>query len=172
VVRLSDPKQAGRIANQIDGLFANSPYETKTATVRELAQDQIKQLGDIGFVVNAIVGAVFFALLFSVGAVMMQAVRERTSELAVLKTLGFTDQGVLWLVLAEALVFCVVSAALGLAIAAAIFPSIRNGIGFDIKAGPVLGIGLLVGVVLAVVTGLPPAIRAMRLQIVDALAGR
>jgi putative ABC transport system permease protein len=172
VVRLADPSQANRIAARIDGLFANSPYETKSATVRQLAQDQIKQIGDIGFVVNAIVGAVFFALLFSVGAVMMQGVRERTSELAVLKTLGFTDDGVLRLVLAEALLFCLVSALLGLLIATALFPGIRNSVGFDIQPGPVLATGLLFAVGLAVVAGLPPAIRAMRLQIVDALAGR
>ena len=172
IVRVSDPKRAGQISADIDRLFANSVNETKTATVRQLAQDQIKQLGDIGLVINAIVGAVFFALLFSVGAIMMQSVRERTPELAVLKTLGFTDAGLMGLVLCEATIFCVVSAAVGLGLASLLFPIARNLIGFDVQAGPLMLAGFGLAVALALVTGLPPAIRAMRLQVVDALAGR
>jgi putative ABC transport system permease protein len=171
-IRVDDPNHAAEVSNAIDRMFANSAHETKTATVRQVAQDQIKQLGDIGFVINAIVGAVFFALLFSVGAVMMQSVRERTPELAVLKTLGFTDGGVMSLVLAEALTFCLVSAAIGLGLAALLFPVARQLIGFNVQAGPLMLAGFGLAVVLALVSGLPPAIRAMRLQVVDALAGR
>ena len=172
VVRLKDPNEAARISTDIDKLFANSPYETKSSTVRQMAQDQIKQIGDIGLVINAIVGAVFFALLFSVGSVMMQAVRERTSELAVLKTVGFTDGGVLWLILAESLLFCLFSAGLGLGLASLLFPLVKTSVGFAIAPGPVIALGLVVAALLAVATGLPPALRGMRLQIVDALAGR
>jgi putative ABC transport system permease protein len=172
ILRVADPTKAGQVSEAVDKLFANSHYETKTATQREYAQNQLKQIGDIGLVVRAIMGAVFFALLLSVGAVMMQSVRERTPELAVLKTLGFTDNGVLALVLAETLLFCLFSGALGLAVAAALFPVIKTVIGFSMAAGPVMALGLAAAVVLALLTGLPPAIRAMRLQIVDALAGR
>jgi putative ABC transport system permease protein len=172
LVRVADPSQASAVANRIDALFANSPDETKTESERQLAADSIKQIGDIGFVVRAIVGAVFFALLFSVGAVMMQSVRERTPELAVLKTLGFTDTAILFLVLAEALLLCVFSASIGLGLAALVFPLIKLGIGFDVRAGPVLLVGLVLAVALAIVSGLPPALRGMRLSIVDALAGR
>lgn len=122
--------------------------------------------------VRAIVGAVFFALLFSVGAVMMQSVRERTPELAVLKTLGFTDGAVMLIVLAEALILCLFSAAIGLGLAALAFPLVKAGIGFNVQAGPVLLVGLLLAVALALISGLPPAVRGMRLSIVDALAGR
>jgi putative ABC transport system permease protein len=117
-------------------------------------------------------GAVFFALLFSVGAVMMQSIRERTPELAVLKALGFTDRGILFLVLAESLSLCVVAAAIGLGLATALAPAIQRLAGFDIHPGPVALLGLVLAAVLAIVTGLPPAIRGMRLQVVDALAGR
>ena len=172
MVRVADPTKAGMVSADVDKLFANSAHETKTATQHEYALNQLKQIGDISLVVRAIMGAVFFTLLLSVGAVMMQAVRERTGELAVLKTLGFTDQGVLALVFAESLVFCLVSAAIGLGIAAALFPTIKSLIGFAMQPGPVLALGLVAAVVLAILTGLPPAIRAMRLQIVDALAGR
>jgi putative ABC transport system permease protein len=172
LVRLADPTQGSAVANRIDALFANSPDETKTESERQLAADSIKQIGDIGFVVRAIVGAVFFALLFSVGAVMMQSVRERTPELAVLKTLGFTDGAILLLVLAEALILCLFSAGIGLGLAAMVFPLIKVGIGFNVRAGPVLLVGLVLAVALAIISGLPPALRGMRLSIVDALAGR
>ena len=172
LVRLADPTQGSAVAARIDALFANSPDETKTESERQLAADSIKQIGDIGFVVSAIVGAVFFALLFSVGAVMMQSVRERTPELAVLKTLGFTDGAIMSLVLAEAMMLCLFSAAIGLGLAALVFPLIKVGIGFNVQAGPVLLVGLVLAVALAIVSGLPPAVRGMRLSIVDALAGR
>jgi putative ABC transport system permease protein len=172
LVRVSDPAQAGAVAQRIDAQFANSPDETKTESEQQLAADSIKQIGDIGFVVRAIVGAVFFALLFSVGAVMMQSVRERTPELAVLKTIGFTDGAILALILAEALVFCVVSAGIGLGIATLAFPLIKLTVGFTVQAGPVLLIGIGLAALLALVSGLPPAVRGMRLSIVDALAGR
>ncbi len=172
MVRVADPNQANNVAASIDRLFANSPHETKTASERQLVQDQIKQIGDIGLVIGAIVGAVFFALLFSVGAVMMQSMRERIPELAVLKTLGFSDGRILWLILSESVVFCVISGGLGLAGAAALFPLIKKQIGFSIHPGPVMLVGIGFAVGLALLTGLPPAIRGMRLQIVDALAGR
>ncbi len=172
ILKVADPTKAAQVSSAVDALFANSPHETKTATQREYAMNQLKQIGDISFVVRAIMGAVFFALLLSVGAVMMQSVRERTPELAVLKTLGFSDVSVLLLVLAETLVFCLVSAAIGLGVAAALFPTIKGLIGFSMQAGPALAFGFVAAVVLALLTGLPPALRAMRLQIVDALAGR
>jgi putative ABC transport system permease protein len=172
MLRIADPKKGAEIGSAVDRLFANSPYETRTITARQMAQSQIKQIGDIAFVVNAIVGAIFFALLFSVGAVMAQSMRERTAELGILKTLGFTDGGVLTLVMAETLIFCLFSAAIGLGIAEALFPLVRKTIGFQASAGPIAFAGLGFAVALALVCGLPPAWRAMRLQIVDALAGR
>jgi putative ABC transport system permease protein len=171
-LRTTDAKQATAISARVDALFANSPHETRTVTPKQMAKIQLRQIGDIGLVINAIVGAIFFALLFSVGAVMAQSVRERIPELAVLKTLGFTDTGVLTLVLAETLVFCLFSAGIGLGLAELLFPIIRKSIGFEASAGMIALAGLGFAVALALVAGLPPAIRAMRLQIVDALAGR
>jgi hypothetical protein len=80
-----------QVAAEIDKRFANSSDETKTQTEKEFAQSFIKQQGDISFIVTSILGAVFFTLLFLTGNTMMQSVRERVPELAVLKTLGFTD---------------------------------------------------------------------------------
>jgi putative ABC transport system permease protein len=172
LIRIADPTKAAEVASAVDALFANSPNETKTITQRQMASEQLKQVGDIGLVINAIVGAIFFALLFSVGAVMAQSMRERIPELAVLKTLGFTDAGVLGLLLAETLIFCLFAAGIGLGLAQLAFPLVRKAIGLEIDAGMILWLGLALAAGLAVICGLPPAVRAMRLKIVDALAGR
>ena len=173
LVRLTDPSQVSAVASRIDALFSNSPERDQDpGASSSWRPTPIKQIGDIGFVVRAIVGAAFFALLFSVGAVVMQSVRERTPELAVLKTLGFTDVSVMSLIVAETLLLCLFSAGIGLGLAALLFPVIKAAIGFNIHAGPVLLVGLILAVGLALISGLPPAIRGMRLSIVDALAGR
>ncbi|HMD75560.1 MAG TPA: ABC transporter permease [Steroidobacteraceae bacterium] len=170
--RVEDPAQSAAIANRIDALFANSSNETKTQPAKDFALAFIKQLGDIGFILRAILGAVFFTLLFLTGNTMMQSVRERIPELAVLKTLGFSDARVLGLVFAEAFVLCAFGALLGLALSFAALPIIRQGLqGVDLSPRALLpGIGA--AVLLALIVGLPPALRAMRLNIVDALAGK
>jgi putative ABC transport system permease protein len=170
---IKDPTQSSAISKRVDKLFENSPNETKTQNEQEFAQAQIKQIGDIGFMVNAIVGAVMFTLLFLTGNTMMQSVRERIPELAVLKTLGFTDGAVTTLVLAESVLLCVIAALVGLGLAAMIFPVARFIVGGEVllPASVLLG-GVGAAVLLAVLSGLPPAWRANRLTVVDALAGR
>jgi putative ABC transport system permease protein len=172
VVKVKDPKQAMQVAAEIDKRFANSSDETKTQTEKEFAQSFIKQQGDISFIVTSILGAVFFTLLFLTGNTMMQSVRERVPELAVLKTLGFTDLAVVVLILGEALLLCLVAALLGLAIAAGIFPALKSVIGEARLPADVVTSGFAVAVLLALLTGLPPAWRTTRLNIIDALAGR
>jgi len=171
-LRTADPSRSAAVGEAIDRLFENSPYETKTSTSQQLAQDQIRQIGDIGFVVNAIVGAVFFALLFYVGAVMVQSVRERTPELAVLKALGFTDRAILILIVAESLLFCIFAAMIGLLIAYVLFPLATSAIGFPLAPQGVVLRGLVLAIALALLSGLPPALRAMRLTVVEGLAGK
>jgi putative ABC transport system permease protein len=118
------------------------------------------------------VGAVFFALLFSVAAMMMQSLRERTSELAVLKTLGFSDHKICWIILLEALILCIVAALLGLGCAALIFPLAKRFLGGASMPHAVLAAGIGFAVVLALISAALPAWRGMRLQVADALAGR
>jgi len=153
-------------------VFANSSNETRTQTESELAQMQLKQVGDINFIVNAIVGAVLFTLLFLTANTMMQSVRERTSELAVLKTLGFSDTKVLVIVLVEALLLCVFAALLGLALASLVFPVLKPIFGNFRMPLIVVGMGSAMALALAFISGFPPAWRARQLNIVDALAGR
>lgn len=172
VAQVQDPRQSAQVAAAIDKLFANSTDETETKTEKEFQQSFLKQIGDINFIVTRILFAVFFALLFATGSSLMQSVRERIPELAVLKTLGFTDGGVLLLVLAESLMLCVLAAALGLASAAALFPLLKGAIGVVTLPRAVIIEGAVIAVCLALATGLLPAWRARQLNIVDALAGR
>ena len=170
--RITDPAQADVIAGKIDALFANSSDETKTQAAKEFTLTFIKQFGDIGFVLRAILGAVFFTLLFLTGNTMMQSVRERTPELAVLKTLGFTDGTVLALVIAESLVLCLTAALIGLALSFLALPIIKQGLQ-GVQLSPIALLpGIGVAVLLAVIVGLPPALGAMRLNIVDALSDK
>jgi len=170
--RVSDPSEASAISGRIDALFANSSDETKTQPANDFTMAFIKQFGDIGFVLRAILGAVFFTLLFLTGNTMMQSVRERIPELAVLKTLGFGDGLVLELVLAESLLLCVLAAVIGLALSFGALPIIKQGLqGVELSPRALVpGIGA--AVLLALIVGLPPALRAMRLNIVDALADK
>ena len=167
--RIDEPARSAAVSAKIDALFANSPNETKTQPAKDFAIAFIKQLGDVGFVLRAILGAVFFTLLFLTGNTMMQSVRERVPELAILKTLGFTDGAVLGLVIGESLLLCVLAAIAGLALSYAVIPIVQLGLaGVDLSHGA-QPLGILVAVLLALIVGLPPAIRAMRLNVVDAL---
>jgi putative ABC transport system permease protein len=172
VVRVADPMQSEKIASQIDAKFENSADETKTQSEQEFQLGFIKQLGDIGFILNAISGAVFFTILILTGYTMSQGVRERVPELAVLKCLGFTDRTVLALVLAESLLLCLIGALIGMSLATIIPPLVLPP---DFPVQTNLSVWLLAGgaaLFLALAVGLPPALHAMRIRIVDALAGR
>jgi putative ABC transport system permease protein len=173
VAAVNDPTRSAQVCAAVDALFVNSANETVTQDEKAYVQGQLRQLGDVSLMANAIVAAVMFTLLFLTGNTMMQSVRERTSELAILKTVGFPDRTVTALVLIEAAVLCVVAASLGLAAAAATFP-VTAALGIAGSSLPlkVIGFGLAISLVLAFVSGLPPAWRAQRLIIVDALAGR
>lgn len=172
VVRVGDPLDSARVSAEIDRRFANSADETKTQNEADFQLNFVKQFGDIGFIMNAISGAVFFTILILTGFTMSQAVRERIPELAVLKCLGFTDRTVLWLVLAEALLLCVLGALLGMGLAQVITANLPPAFP-PIEPDRRVWLFVLGAVtVLATAVGLPPALRAMRLRIVDALAGR
>jgi putative ABC transport system permease protein len=173
VVAVDNPSRSAQICAAVDALFVNSANETVTQDEKAYVQGQLRQLGDVSLMANAIVAAVLFALLFLTGNTMMQSVRERTPELAILKTVGFSDRSVTALVLIESVLLCVLAAALGLAAAAAVFPvTAALGIGGSALPLKVVAAGLAIAVVLALASGLPPAWRAQRLVIVDALAGR
>jgi putative ABC transport system permease protein len=171
-VRIADPAKAPDVAARIDAEFANSPAETKTTTEKAFAQAFAKQVGDIGFIVRSIGAAVFFTLLLGVANTMAQSVRERTSELAVLKALGFTDGRILALVLVESCLLAGIGGAIGLAVAWWV-ASLGDPTGGMLPAffipGRSLAFGVALFLALGLVAGIFPAVRGMRLRIVDAL---
>jgi putative ABC transport system permease protein len=172
IEQIDNPQQAAVISSQIDQLSANSPDETRTQTENAALQSQLKQFADINFIANSIVGAVMFTLLFLTANTMMQSVRERIPELAVLKTLGFTGGTVSILVLIESLMLCIFAAVVGLVLSAGAMKIVGSVLGPSTLLPIVVIFGLGIAVVLAIISGLPPALRAQRLNIVDALAGR
>ena len=175
-VQLADASQASRVARAIDALSANSDHETKSQSESAFQQAFAKQFADIGLIVTSIMGAVFFTLLLLTGNTMAQAVRERVPELAVLKTLGFKDGTVLVLVMVESMLLVTLGGLVGLGLAAVIMPGVAAASGGMIALPKVptqtwlVGLGLMLAI--GVVVGLLPALRAKRLKIVDALAGR
>jgi putative ABC transport system permease protein len=171
-VRIANPDQAAQIAAQIDGNFANSPYETKTEPEGAFAAGFAQQIGDIATIVMAVVGAVFFTILLVAGNTMAQSVRERTEEIGVLKAMGFSNTRVLVLVMLESCLIAVLGGFGGLAIAWLI----------TLGGSPVPGMlpiffiptnnlvtGALLAVLLGIVAGALPAFQAMQLKISEAL---
>jgi putative ABC transport system permease protein len=175
VIRVEDSGQAKAIAAAIDRLFANSPDETKTAPEKEFALGFAKQIGDIGAMVTRILIAVFFTILILTGNTMAQSIRERVPELGILKTLGFSDGAVTLLILGEALLLLLLGAGLGMASAVSLMPVLNRATGgrfppLFVDAGTWLH-AAAAALALALLVGLPPAMRVTRVRIVDALAG-
>lgn len=173
VFTIDNPDKAPEVAAKIDAMFANSPNETKTNTEKAFVSDWAKQVGDIGKIMMWIVGMAMFTILLVAGNTMAQAIRERTNELAVLKTLGFPDGRILWMVLLESALIAGIGGVFGLALSYAFitlggdpthgllpafyFPT------RDVVAGVFLVLALGFG------SGFLPAWQASRLRIVDAL---
>lgn len=172
VVKIADASRAQQMAATFDGMFANSSAETKTTTEKGFVEGFAKQVGDIGAIMIAILAAVLFTMMLVAANTMAQSVRERTSEVGVLKTLGFSNSSILWLVLAESLLITVLGGSLGLGLA---WLFVQQG---DPTGGilPIFVLpprAIVQGVVLigalGLLAGLVPAMTAMNLKITDAL---
>lgn len=172
IVKVDNPAAADAIAKRMDGLFANSPAETKTATEKAFVADFAKQIGDIGAIMTAIAAVVITFILFVAGNAMAQSIRERTNELAILKTLGYNDRKVLGMVLLESSLVAMLGGGLGL-VAAWLLIAQGDPTGglLPIFHFPpkdvVLGVALVL--MLGLLAGMVPALQAGRLKIVDAL---
>lgn len=174
IVGIRDPGSAARISRQIDATFRSSATPTLTHTEKAWQQSNLRQIGNIRFVVNAIIGAVPFTLLALTANTMMQSVRGRMPELAVLNTFGYPDTLIAVLVVPEAMLLCLGAAASGLALAAMAFPPLIQGLGLALMPIPVsvLGAGGVIAVCLALVSSVPPLLGALRLDVAAALAAR
>ncbi|HUX09099.1 MAG TPA: FtsX-like permease family protein [Terriglobia bacterium] len=172
VLRIQNPDDAASLVKTIDAQFANSPWETKTETEKAFAASWIKQMGNIEFLILVIGGVVFFTLLLVTGNTMAISVRERTSEFAVLKALGFSDRFVLGLVMVESLVIALIGGGLGLGLAKLYtFGGDPTGgmLPYFYLAPVAILYGLGIAALVGVVSGILPAYSAMRLRVVDAL---
>jgi putative ABC transport system permease protein len=172
IVKINDASKSQQMAATFDEMFANSPAETKTTTEKGFLDGFAKQVGDIGSIMVAILAAVLFTILLVVGNTMAQAVRERTSELAVLKTLGFSDFRILVLVLVESLAVALVAGGVGL-VAAWMIVARGDPTGglltpFVLPRQDIV-VGVLLMAAVGLAAGLLPAMSAMRIRIADAL---
>jgi putative ABC transport system permease protein len=171
-VKIDDPDQAVNVSRAIDERFSNSAYETSTETEQAFAAGFAKQIGNIRMLILSIGAVVLFTLLLVTGNTMAMAVRERVPELGVLKTLGFGDRTVLFLVLAESLVIATVGGTIGVGLAK-LFTLGGDPTGgmlpvFYLSTGEML-LGLGIAIFVGLVAGSIPALTAMNLRIVDAL---
>jgi putative ABC transport system permease protein len=173
ILKLDSPDDAVRVAKAIDEKFANSSDETKTETESAFAAGFAKQFGNIEFLIMTIGSVVFFTLLLVTGNTMAISVRERTSELAVLKAIGVTDRSVLFLVLAESLAISFVGGVLGLLLAWAAIPGISAALTGLLPplllSKTMLALGLIFALFIGAASGLLPGIGAMRMRVVNAL---
>ena len=172
IVKIADPGAAQQMGAKFDEMFANSSAETKTTTEKGFVEGFAKQVGDIGAIMISITIAVLFTMILVAANTMAQSVRERTSEVGVLKTLGFSNASILGLVLGESVLIAVIGGGLGL-LAAWAFVQQGDPTGgmLPIFVLPtrdvVLGGALIVG--LGLLAGALPAMNAMNLKITDAL---
>jgi putative ABC transport system permease protein len=172
IVKIADPSQAQQMGAKFDAMFANSSAETKTTTEKGFVEGFAKQVGDIGAIMVAILVAVLFTMLLVAANTMAQSVRERTSEMGVLKTLGFSNASILALILGESVLIAVLGGSLGLGLSWLIVQQgdPTNGMLpiFVLPARDV-AVGAAMIVVLGLIAGALPAFTAMNLKITDAL---
>ena len=173
IMKIRNPDEAQPVSAAVDALFANSPAETKTATERAFVQGFANQMGDIATIVTAVATAVFFTMLLVTANTMAQSVRERTNEIAVLKTLGYQKRTIAGLVLSESFVITAIGGIVGLGAAALMTDAVGEMLS---QFFPVVGIptsayvtGAVLIVVLSLLAGLLPSMEASRLKITDAL---
>ncbi len=172
-IRIKDPAKAAEVAQLVDQEFENSATETKTEAEGAFAKGMAQQIGNIVFMVAAILGMVFFTILLVTGNTMAQSVRERTGELGVLKAIGFTDRQVVLLVMAESCLLSVLGGVLGLGLAHLIVPGVASALAGMLPLfflpTRALFVGLGISIALGFATGIIPAWLAMRLRVADAL---
>ncbi len=173
VLRVNDPKILNDVAHNIDAMFANSDTETKTSSEKDFAQGFANQMGNIGKIVAVIVVAVFFTLLLVVANTMSQAIRERTNEIGVLKTLGFSKMQVTSLILAEAILMTIMGGCIGMLIGGAAVKGIAHSLAQYLPMMAVPSYAYLLGfacmLLLGMLSGLLPCMQAWQLKITDAL---
>jgi putative ABC transport system permease protein len=173
VAEISNPDQAAQVSLAIDQKFANSPYETKTDTERAFQSSFVSMFGNLNLLLGSISLAVVITTLFVAGNTMAMSVRERTTEIAVMRTLGFPSSTIFLLIAGEGLLMAIIGGIIGVGLARwLVSPDFLQTGGFipvfgvnNTNAAMAMGLSVLIGVF----AGLIPATMASRLKIVDAL---
>lgn len=173
ILQIDRPENAAGVAKTIDDLFRNSSSPTKTGTEQAFNASFATMWGNVGLLMNTIGMAVVFAILLVAANAMMMSARERTRELAVLKTIGFSDRRLFGLVMLEAGLITVTGAAIGLGAAKLVYRATNFNAagflpGFDVT-GATLALGGVIALVLMLASGIVPAMRAARLTVAAAL---
>jgi len=173
ILQVDDPQASPEIARQLDAMFANSSAETRTTTEKAMMQQWANQVGNIGAILIAVATAVFFTMLLVTANTMGQSVRERTNELAVLKTLGFRGGQVMTLVLMEAVFITVLGGAVGLGLALMLAkgmgPALEQYLPLFRVPSSSIAAAVVLMLTLGLLAGVLPAAQALRLRIVEAL---
>lgn len=173
IVKTESAKENDGIIRTVDAMFANSPFETETKTEQAFNKAFMEQLGDLGFIITSVVGAAFVTILLIVGNTMMLTVRERTNEIAVLKTIGFTARRIFALVIGESMLLALIGGLLGIVAAWLLSMAMQQATGgmfgpMTFTPGTVIFAFVLM-TLLGLLTGLLPALRAMNIDVVTAL---
>jgi putative ABC transport system permease protein len=175
-VTVADTSQTDPVAHAIDAISANSSHETLTQSENAFFANLVGQVANVGLIVGAIMGAVFFTLILLTGNTMSQAVRERTAEVAILKTVGFTSRNVLSLILSESVLLLLLGSVLGLGLAASAIAAAHENVLLvfptPLVAGNFWPKGLALAILIGLIVGAIPARRGLRLRIIDALSDR
>ena len=175
IVTTEDPEFNEQVMYAIDDMFANSSAETKTDTEAAFQKAFVEQIGDIGFILNSVILAAFFTILLIVGNSMLVSVRERTREIAVLKTLGFSAQRVFGIVLSESMLLAIFGGMLGLGLAYLVVggmshvPEIARMLPILILTNKTALFAALYMLILGFASGMLPAYRALKLNTIDGL---
>jgi putative ABC transport system permease protein len=172
IAQISHPDQAAEVARAIDQKFANSPYETKTDTEKAFQSTFVSMFGNINLLLGSIALAVVVTTLFVAGNTMAMSVRERTMEIAVMRTLGFQSAAIFLLIAGEGLLMSIGGGVVGALLARLLTPTFFPTGGFipQVSVGTLnVAIGVGLSAVIGIIAGLIPATMASRLKIVDAL---
>ena len=174
MVKATSPEVGEKISKQIDEQFMNSSYATRSGPESMVAVEMAGEIADVELIVNSILLSVFFTILLVSSNTLAQSIRERTSDIGVLKCLGYKDNIIFISVILEAVTICFSAVLMGLLVTALIIPAIEimsGGILEDtvsISLEIVLG-GFLIGLLIALMSAAVPAYQALRLKVVDAL---
>ena len=174
MVKATSPEVGEKISKQIDEQFMNSSYATRSGPESMIAVEMAGEIADVELIVNSILLSVFFTILLVSSNTLAQSIRERTSDIGVLKCLGYKDNIIFISVILEAVTICFSAVLMGLLVTALIIPAIEimsGGILEDtvsISLEIVLG-GFLIGLLIALMSAVVPAYQALRLRVVDAL---